>query len=92
MTAPQRTAPPARLRSRAVCHGPPGLARSAATRLALSAYEEVAGVREVVVTGGGTGIGKAVAAAFARDGNGVVVTGRRPEPLAAAVAFAANSG
>jgi 3-oxoacyl-[acyl-carrier protein] reductase len=43
-----------------------------------------ASVRQVVVTGGGTGIGKAVAAAFARDGNGVVITGRRPEPLAAA--------
>jgi 3-oxoacyl-[acyl-carrier protein] reductase len=43
-------------------------------------------VRQIVVTGGGTGIGKAVAAAFAHDGNVVVITGRRPEPLVAAVA------
>jgi 3-oxoacyl-[acyl-carrier protein] reductase len=39
-------------------------------------------MRHVVVTGGGTGIGRAVAAAFARDGDQVVITGRRPEPLA----------
>jgi 3-oxoacyl-[acyl-carrier protein] reductase len=37
--------------------------------------------RNVVVTGGGTGIGRAVAAAFAADGDDVVITGRRAEPL-----------
>jgi 3-oxoacyl-[acyl-carrier protein] reductase len=39
-------------------------------------------MRQVVVTGGGTGIGKAIAAAFANEGDEVVITGRRPEPLA----------
>lgn len=34
-----------------------------------------------IVTGGGTGIGAATARLFAREGAGVVVTGRRPEPL-----------
>jgi 3-oxoacyl-[acyl-carrier protein] reductase len=43
-------------------------------------------MRQVVVTGGGTGIGKAIAAAFAECGDQVVITGRRPEPLARAVA------
>ncbi|HEX3782683.1 MAG TPA: SDR family oxidoreductase [Pseudonocardiaceae bacterium] len=42
--------------------------------------------RTVLVTGGGTGIGRAVAARFAADGDTVIVTGRRPEPLAATVA------
>lgn len=37
--------------------------------------------RNVLVTGGGTGIGRAVAAAFAADGDAVVITGRRPAPL-----------
>jgi 3-oxoacyl-[acyl-carrier protein] reductase len=39
-------------------------------------------MRNVVVTGGGTGIGKAVAAAFAWLGDEVVITGRRAEVLA----------
>ncbi|MFI9810030.1 SDR family NAD(P)-dependent oxidoreductase [Streptomyces sp. NPDC052301] len=37
--------------------------------------------RTVVVTGGGTGIGKAVAQAFLADGDNVVITGRREEVL-----------
>jgi 3-oxoacyl-[acyl-carrier protein] reductase len=41
-------------------------------------------MRSVVVTGGGTGIGRAVAAAFIKGGNEVVITGRRSAPLAAA--------
>jgi len=40
-------------------------------------------MRQVVVTGGGTGIGKAIATAFLKEGNEVVITGRRPAPLAA---------
>lgn len=43
-------------------------------------------MRHVVITGGSTGIGKAKAAAFIKAGNEVVITGRRPQPLAAAVA------
>src|SRR5438876_8793110 len=38
-----------------------------------------------LVTGGGSGIGKASALALARDGVAVVVAGRRPEPLQAVV-------
>ncbi|MDV6268692.1 SDR family NAD(P)-dependent oxidoreductase [Rhodococcus globerulus] len=37
--------------------------------------------RTVLVTGGGTGIGRAVAAAFAQSGDTVFITGRRTGPL-----------
>ncbi|MFL5768045.1 MAG: SDR family oxidoreductase [Actinomycetota bacterium] len=40
--------------------------------------------RVVVITGGGTGIGKATAMAFARTGALVAICGRREEPLASA--------
>ncbi len=40
--------------------------------------------RTVVVTGAGTGIGRATAAAFAADGDGVVLLGRRPDVLSQA--------
>jgi 3-oxoacyl-[acyl-carrier protein] reductase len=43
-------------------------------------------MREVVVTGGGTGIGYAIAAAFAGAGDRVTVTGRREAVLGAAAA------
>jgi 3-oxoacyl-[acyl-carrier protein] reductase len=38
-------------------------------------------MRSVVVTGGGTGIGRAIAAAFVAAGDEVVITGRRAEVL-----------
>src|SRR5258708_38576991 len=38
-----------------------------------------------LVTGGGSGIGKASALALAKEGFAVVVAGRRPEPLQAVV-------
>lgn len=43
-------------------------------------------MRTVVVTGGGTGIGRAVAARFATEGAHVVITGRRADVLDDAVA------
>jgi len=41
-----------------------------------------------IVTGSGSGVGRAAALALARDGFAVVLAGRRPEPLAATAALA----
>jgi NAD(P)-dependent dehydrogenase (short-subunit alcohol dehydrogenase family) len=48
--------------------------------------------RVALVTGGGSGIGKAVALALAREGYSVVVAGRRSEALTETVAQAAAEG
>ena len=45
-----------------------------------------------LVTGGGTGIGRAIALALAKEGCRVVVTGRRLEPLQQTCAVASDSG
>ncbi len=45
-----------------------------------------------VITGGGTGVGRAAALGLAADGWSVVVAGRRPEPLEETVAAMAATG
>ena len=45
-----------------------------------------------VITGGGSGMGRAMAVEFARLGAAVVVAGRRPEPLAETVAIVERAG
>lgn len=48
--------------------------------------------RSVLVTGGGTGLGRAVALAFASRGAGVLVTGRREGPLIETAELARERG
>ena len=48
--------------------------------------------RHIVVTGGGTGLGRAMALRFADLGAAVTINGRRPEPLAETVADIEEAG
>lgn len=45
-----------------------------------------------IITGGGTGIGRGIAEIFAKEGAKVVVSGRRPEPLAETVQLIKQAG
>ena len=56
----------------------------------MSAEGETAKV--AVVTGGGTGVGRAAALALAGEGFAVVVSGRRPEPLKAVASEIGSTG
>ena len=48
--------------------------------------------KTAIVTGGGTGLGRAIALELARCGASVTVAGRRPEPLAETVALVEGAG
>lgn len=48
--------------------------------------------RVIVVTGGGTGIGRGIARRFGAEGGTVILTGRRPEPLARVVVEIQSEG
>ena len=56
-----------------------------APRASPLAADSLAG-RVAIVTGGGTGIGRATARTFVQAGSRVVICGRRPEPLSAVAA------
>jgi NAD(P)-dependent dehydrogenase (short-subunit alcohol dehydrogenase family) len=65
--------------------------RGSAVRGRAGIHEDLAG-KIVVITGAGTGIGRAAAVAFARQRSTVVVVGRRREPLDEAAAEVTGLG